>query len=366
MRVIFAGGGTAGHINPAIAIADYISKKESCLISFCGGKGNIEETLVPKLGYPIDVFPLKGLSRGKDPASLIHNIKAVYEMESAFAKSKRIIREKKPDIVIGTGGYASFPMVLAAAKSGVKTAILEANAVAGVATKHLAPKVDCVLLAYGVTAKEIKAKRTEETGSPVRAELIGCRKKGKRTIFDNDLPIVLSFWCSVGAKYMNEKMVDYLGIVSREKRFNHIHASGKDYFEQMKNALRENGAVFADNVILTDYIYNMGEIMSQADLVLCRSGGTLAELCAAGMPSVLVPSPFVAENHQERNAKVLENAGAAVLLKERELTSEGLYTTIEDLVLSSEKLDKMSENALKLGHPDALSHIYETLKSIIR
>ncbi|MBQ7625056.1 MAG: UDP-N-acetylglucosamine--N-acetylmuramyl-(pentapeptide) pyrophosphoryl-undecaprenol N-acetylglucosamine transferase, partial [Clostridia bacterium] len=188
----------------------------------------------------------------------------------------------------------------------------------------------------------------------------------KRTIFDNGLPIVLSFWGSVGAKYMNEKMKDYLAIVAREKKFNHIHASGKGYYEDMKKALAENGALNSDNVILADYIYNMGEIMSQADLVLSRSGGTISELCAPGMPSVLVPSPYVAENHQERNARVLENAGAAVLLKENDATPESMYETIEKLVLNEQKLKSMSECALKLGHPDALPRIFDTVKSLLR
>ncbi len=367
MNIIFAGGGTAGHINPAVAIADYVSGKEECTVSFSGGKGNLEETLVPKLGYEIDVFPLKGLSRGKSPSAVLQNVKAVWEMEKAVAGCRKIIKERKPDVVVGTGGYACFPMVRAAAKCGIPTAVLEVNAVAGVATKRLAPKVDCVLLAYEETKKEIKAKRAEVTGSPVRADIISCHKKGKRTIFtDNEKPIVLSFWGSVGAKYMNEKMKDYLAEAAEKKEFNHIHACGKGYYEDMRKVLSENGTLSSGNVILKDYIYNMAEIMSQSDLVMCRAGGTLSELCAAGMPSVLVPSPYVAENHQERNARVLEKAGAAVVLKEKEADGSSIYDTVRSLVLSEDKLEKMSRSALTLGHPDALEKIYGTLKSLLK
>jgi len=204
-----------------------------------------------------------------------------------------------------------------------------------------------------------------ETGTPVRMEIIGCREGAKKTLFNNGLPTVLTFWGSVGAMYMNEKMKDYMALVAKNRQFNQIYACGKKYYAEMEKALLENGSLRADNVILKDYIHNMGEVMGQADLVVCRAGGTLNELCAAGMPGVLVPSPFAAENHQESNARVLEKAGAAVVLLEKEITSESLYSTVADLLASPDRLEKMGASAQKLSHRDALSHIYDTIKSII-
>jgi len=365
LKVIFAGGGTAGHINPAIAVAQYISQQEDCTISFCGGTGNLEETLVPRFGYEIDTFPLKGLSRGKSLSAIFHNLSAVMQMQKAVSGCKKVIKKRRPDIVIGTGGYASFPMVLAASQCGVKTAMLEVNAVPGVATKRLAPKVDCVMTTYSETAKLISAKRVEETGTPVRQEIIGCRDRAEKTLFNNPLPTVLTFWGSVGALHMNEKMKDYLAIVARERQFNQVYACGKKYYDDMIAALTENGAVRADNIIVRDYIHDMGNVMGQADLVVCRAGGTINELCAAGMPGVLVPSPFAAENHQERNARVLEKAGAAVVLLEKETTPESLYQTVRELLASNERLKQMGDNAKALAHNDSLSHIYRTVKDII-
>lgn len=365
MKVIFTGGGTAGHINPALAVAKYISEQEDCEISFCGGKGNLEETLVPHYGYEIDTFPIKGLSRGKSFAAIFQNITAVTQMLSAVQGCKKIIKKRKPDIVIGTGGYASFPMVLAATQCGVRTAVIEANAIPGIATKRLAPKVDCVMTTYAATEKMIQAKKVVETGTPVRQEIIGCRTRTKRTLFNNDFPIVLTFWGSVGALHMNEKMKDYLALVAKERQFNQVYACGKKYYDEMIKALEENGSIRADNIIVKDYIYDMAEVMGQSDLVVCRAGGTLNELCSAGMPSVLVPSPFAAENHQESNARVLEKAGAAVVLLEKEISAESLYNTIKDMVQSKERLKRMGIEAEKLAHNNSLSHIYQTIKEII-
>ena len=365
MKVIFTGGGTAGHINPALAVAKYISEQEDCEISFCGGKGNLEETLVPHYGYEIDTFPIKGLSRGKSFAAIFQNISAVTQMLSAVQGCKRIIKKRKPDIVIGTGGYASFPMVLAATQCGVKTAIIEANAIPGIATKRLAPKVDCVMTTYAATEQMIQAKKVVETGTPVRQEIIGCRTRAKRTLFNNDLPIVLTFWGSVGALHMNEKMKGYLALVAKERQFNQVYACGKKYYDEMIKAIEKNGAIRADNIIVKDYIYDMAEVMGQSDLVVCRAGGTLNELCSAGMPSVLVPSPFAAENHQESNARVLEKAGAAVVLLEKEISSESLYNTVKDMVQLKDRLKLMGKEAEKLAHNDSLSHIYQTIKEII-
>jgi UDP-N-acetylglucosamine--N-acetylmuramyl-(pentapeptide) pyrophosphoryl-undecaprenol N-acetylglucosamine transferase len=160
-------------------------------------------------------------------------------------------------------------------------------------------------------------------------------------------------------------MKEYLSLVAKERQFNQVYACGPKYYDEMVKALDENGAIRADNIIVKDYIYNMAEVMGQSDLVVCRAGGTLNELCSAGMPSVLVPSPFAAENHQESNARVLERAGAAIVLLEPEISSESLYNTVKSMVQSKERLVEMGAAAEKLAHNDSLSHIYSTIKEII-
>ena len=368
MRAIFAGGGTAGHVNPALAVANYLKKMEpESEIWFFGGTGTIEETLVQKAGYPIYTFPLKGLSRSKSLKGMAQNVKALADTWKAIQGCKKIVRELKPDIVMGTGGYASFAMVYAAAQCGVKTAVLEVNAVPGITVKQLSGKVDCVMLNFAETAKYVKnAKRTEVTGSPIREEIVNCMQRDDKPLFENNMPLVVSFWGSVGALYMNKKMVDFILCNAQTPRFNHIHAAGSSQYPLMVKEVVEKGVDLdaCDHIDLREYIYDMDKVLAQADLVICRGGGTLAELCAAGKPSIVVPSPYAAENHQEKNARILEAAGAAVVVTEAEATGALLYEKACALLAQPEYLAQMGENARKKGHPEAIDHIYRTLKSL--
>ena len=367
MRVIFAGGGTAGHVNPAIAAADYLRRQESCEIRLSGGKGNIEERLAEKAGYPIDAFPIEGLSREKSLKGLSKNMRALREALSAVAACKRIIREWKPDVVVGTGGYASFPMVYAATKCGAPTAMLEINATPGVATRLLAGRVDCVMISYAETEKLIpKAKRVILTGSPVREEILRCRDKSWEPLFANKLPTLCCFWGSVGAEYMNRKMEDFLLMAAQRRQFNVLCAAGGKHYARMRAETVAKGVDLEHcaNVELREYIYDMDHAMGACDLFLTRAGGTLAELCAAGRPSVLVPSPFAAENHQEKNARILEKAGAAVVITEQESTPELLYDTALKLLEDPERLAQMGKNARSKAQPQALGNIYKAIKAL--
>lgn len=368
MRIIFAGGGTAGHVNPAIAAADYISRHESCEIRFSGGKDNIEETLTAKAGYSIDTFPLTGLSREKSIKGLAKNIKAVRETLAAVSACKKIVREFKPDVVIGTGGYASFPMVYAASRCGIKTAVLEVNATPGIATKLLAKHVDCVMMSYAETQKLIPhAKKFVLTGSPVREEIVRCRDQSWTPLFQNGLPTLCCFWGSVGALYMNKKMEDFLIMASQRQEFNVLYSAGAKHYGWMREELLKRGLdpAACGNIDFRDYIYEMDHVLGAADLFLCRAGGTLAELCAAGRPSVLVPSPFVAENHQEKNARILEKAGAAVVITEAESTADLMYETVLSLLRDPKQLSRMGENARGKAQPQALANIYKAIKCLL-
>ncbi len=367
MKIVFAGGGTAGHVNPALAVAGYICQKEpESQVWLSGGKGNIEEKLAQKAGYPIYTFPLKGLSRAKSLAGIKQTLRALLDMQKATRECKKILSDIRPDVVMGTGGYASFPMVRAAAQMGIKTAVLEVNATPGIATKQLSKKADCTMISFAETEKLVPgAKRVVLTGNPVRREILTCREREYEPLFDNDLPTVVCFWGSVGAKYMNEKMLKVAQLVSERQQFNLLQVSGAGHYGWMKEALTKEGIVTdRGNYRLTDYLYDMDRVLAKADLVICRAGGTLSELCAAGTPAIVVPSPYVAENHQEKNARILEQAGAVKVITEKESTPELLYDTAWSLLQQPETLAQMGKNARAKAQPDVLENIYRTLKNL--
>ena len=368
MKVIFCGGGTAGHVNPAIAAADYFKKQEDCEIYFSGAKGGIEEKLVERAGYRLFAFPLAGLSRSLSFSGLRQNVRAGQNAFSAVREAKKILGEVRPDVVIGTGGYASYPMVAAAQQLGIKTALLEVNATPGVALKRLSRRADCVMLGFEETARLVKAKKTVLTGSPVREEIVRCRSREYSPVFAQKRPMILSFWGSVGALYMNKKMVDFVARTAREGEFNLLHAAGANNYKWMPDEIRQKGCDLdgAKNVDLREYIFEMDKAMANADLVICRAGAsTLAEVCCAGLPAIIVPSPYVTGNHQEKNARLLERAGAAVVMTEPECTGDKLYETAQALLRDPDKLKKMGECALKRARPDALQRIYNAVKSIL-
>lgn len=366
MKIVFAGGGTAGHVNPALAVANYICAQEESQVWLSGNRGGIEERLAKKAGYPIYTFPLKGLARGKSLSALKQDVEALRDMEHATRECRKILKELKPDVVMGTGGYASFPMVRAAAQLGVKSAVLEVNATPGVATKQLSKKVDCTMIAYAETKALLPgAKRVVLTGSPVRDEILHCREREYTKLFENDLPTLVCFWGSVGAEYMNQKMVQVAQLVTEKQQFNLLQVSGASHYGWMKEALtREGVPADAGNFRLTDYLYDMDRVLAKADLILCRAGGTLAELCAAGAPAIVVPSPYVAENHQEKNARILEAAGAVKVVTEKEATPEGLYALAWQLLSAPDTLKQMGLCASKKAQPEVLPHIYQTLKAL--
>ncbi len=369
MKIIFSGGGTAGHINPAIAVAQYIEKQEpGSTIHFAGGRGNLEERIVPQAGYPIFTVPLKGLSRSLSPSGLRKNIEAVRCTVSALSECKRFLKEMQPDLVMGTGGYASFPMVYAAQKLGIKTAILELNTVPGAVTRHLSRRVDLVLCSFAQTEQHLKkAKKVVWSGSPVRAEIVQCRTRAYPPVFESPRPLVASFWGSVGAYHMNKKMEHFIARAAKERQFDHIHAAGRANFAWMPDDLREMGCDMqsADNVRLLEYIDDMDRVLSQAALVICRAGGTIAELCVAGKASILVPSPYVTGDHQTQNARMMEQAGAAVLIPEIEATPERLYDTVLSLLDDPARLYEMGQCAYKMAQPHASDNIYRALRALL-
>ncbi|MBR7132182.1 MAG: undecaprenyldiphospho-muramoylpentapeptide beta-N-acetylglucosaminyltransferase [Clostridia bacterium] len=366
MRILFAGGGTAGHINPALAVAGYIKERHpDAEISYIGTAQKLEAKLVPEKGYAFYTIDVAGFQRKITPSNIVKNVSAVKKAVTASFDSKKLLREINPDIVVGTGGYVSGPVLKQAQKMGFKTAIHEQNAFPGVTTKMLADGADVVMLAMPEAKRHLKLKKEPLiTGNPIRGELLKVEKQeARRALGLDDRPVILSFGGSLGARRINEAVTELIKWHNGTEKFYHIHGTGKTGFETMKAALSDISLF--DTVKVREYIDDMDLCMAAADLVICRAGAiTLGELQACGKPSVLIPSPYVAENHQYHNALTLKRAGAAELIEEKELTGEKLIETVSYLIENKPRLEAMSSAARKSAITDANERIYQALMKL--
>lgn len=373
MKLYITGGGTGGHVTPGLAIARYFQQKRpDTEVRFAGTSGGIESRLVPREGYPLDVIEITGLRRSMSPSAIGHNLNAVRQTLAAQSRAKKLLRQQKPDCVVGCGGYASFPLVSAAQKLGIPTVLLEVNALPGVVTKMLAKKADRVLICFEEAGELLGGgENIFLTGAPVRPEIMFAERTSARKklgLTDSDR-MVVSFWGSMGAKYMNEHMADMLAREAEQgTSFRHVHATGSAAFETVKAMVKEKGVDLAQhpNLRLTDYIYDMADQMAAADLVICRAGAaTIGELRALGSPSIMVPSPYVAENHQEKNARAMEKAGACQVLLEKEASGETLLEMTAALLADDAKREEMSACAARLATLDANEKIYRQILEAI-
>ena len=366
MRIMFVAGGTGGHINPAVAVANEIRRLDpTSEILFVGTEGRMETQIVPKAGFSIKTVKMNGLSRSLSISGIIENVKTVILTLKASGTSKKIIKEFKPDVVVGTGGYVSGPVLREAAKLGIKTAIHEQNAFPGVTTKMLANSVDKVMLAMPAAINHMKLKKQPEiTGNPVRSNLISADKlDAKKQLKMDDRPVLLSFGGSLGAKYINKAVCDLIKWHNGSKKFYHIHATGKVGNGEMLENLK--AITLSDEVDVREYIDDMQLCMAAADLVICRAGAiTLSELQICGKPAILIPSPYVAENHQFHNAMVLKNAGAAEIIEEKDLSGEKLIEVVSRLIENKPKLAEMAQKAKKTAIDDANTRIYKIIMDL--
>ena len=366
MHILFAGGGTAGHINPALAIAGYIKEKHpNAKISYIGTAEKLESRLVPAAGY--DFYPIKvsGFKRSFSPSAIMHNVKAVTEAATASLAARKLLKQLKPDVVIGTGGYVSGPVLKAAAALKIKTAIHEQNAFPGVTNKMLATQVDRVMLAMEQAEKHFKVKRKYDvTGNPVRLELSKIRKEeAKQKLGFDNRPVLLSFGGSLGARPINEAVCELIKEYNNTKTFYHIHATGKVGYNSVMQNLGD--IKLREETELREYIDNMDVCMAAADLVVCRAGAiTLSELALCGKPSILIPSPYVAENHQFHNAMTLKKVGAAEIIEEKDLNGKELIKQVSYLIENKPKLAEMQEKAKKAAIPDCLDRIYRVIMEL--
>lgn len=364
MKVLLTGGGTAGHINPAVAIAKYIQAKEpESEFLFIGTERGLEKTLVPREGFDIKFVKVMGLKR----KLTLENLKVLKQFITSKIEARKIIDEFKPDIVIGTGGYACTPAVYAAKKRGIPSVIHEQNVHPGLAIKMLGKKADVTMISFPETEKLIKVKACALTGNPLRPNLF--EKADREAVLSeynfSHKPLVLMFGGSLGAERMNDALIEMLE--GGFDGFNLIAATGEKHFENVTKRLKEKGVNYEkmENLALLPYIYNMNSLLSCADMAVCRAGAiTISELNALGKASVLIPSPYVAHNHQESNARYLETNGAAKLLLESDLSGETLLESITSVLSDEEALLKMRENSRKLGQVNACEKIYSIVKEL--
>ena len=337
-----------------------------------GAERGLEKDLVPKAGYPFRTVHISSFHRSFRPREIRHNLISVVNLVRSPREARAILREFCPDVVIGTGGYASFPMVEAAAKAGIPTAVHESNMVPGLTTELLEPFADRIMVGFEACREHYRhPEKVIVTGTPVRQDFFRLtRAEAKRQLgVDDGRPLLVSFWGSLGASGMNRQMADFLALEAAKEPFHHIHGAGKSGCPVLLDLLREKGVDLKDHPALQvrEYIYDMAPVMRAADLVLCRAGAsTISELTALGVPALIVPSPYVTNNHQEKNARVLEAAGGAVVLLEPDCSGQALFRAASGILHDQERRTAMENAMSALGIRDATERIYQMVLEICR
>lgn len=370
-RVLFTCGGTAGHVNPALALAELTGARNPGVeILFVGAERGLEKDLIPKAGYPFRTVHISSFHRSLRPREIRHNLISVGNLLRAPHEARAILREFQPEVVVGTGGYASFPLVKAAARAGIPTAIHESNMVPGLTTELLEPFADRIMV--GFESCRAHYKRPEKvivTGTPVRGDFFRLTKaQAKQALgVDDGRPLVVSFWGSLGASGMNRQMADFLALETAKEPFHHIHAAGAAGYPLLQRALAEKGVDLAAHPALEvrEYIYDMARVCRAADLVICRAGAsTISELTALGVPALIVPSPYVTNNHQEKNARALEAVGGAEVLLEKDCSGQELFRLTCGILRDESRRCTMEQAMTSLGIRDAGERIYQTMLEI--
>ena len=372
MNVIFTCGGTAGHINPAIAVANILRQRHpEAKILFIGAQGHMEEKLVPQAGYELVTLPGSGLSRKLNLAGIKKNVNALKCVLTAVGRCKKIIRDFGADVIVGTGGYASFPAIYAGSRLGIPTVVHEANALPGLTTKLAAGVATRVLVCYEESRKYYKnPDAVEVVGMPVRKEFLttGQAEARKELGIDDGKPVVVSAFGSLGAKVMNETMADMMPMEQSDGfPFHHIHAVGSFGWGWMPKRVKDNGVDYENCPMLDirEYIYNMPTVMAAADVIIGRAGSaTCNEIAASGTPCILIPSPNVTNNHQEKNARVLEAAGGAIVVLEQDCTAEGMYREVRQLLADEARREAMRHALRGLVKSDSAERICDLAEEL--
>lgn len=372
MRFLFTCGGTAGHINPALAIAGRLEELLGhCEILFIGAKGMMETELVPREGYEIREIDITNISRSLSLEGFAHNLVTIKNVAVSIERAKKIMKEFRPDAVVGTGGYVCYPVLTAAAHLHIPTLVHESNAVPGLTTKLLAKHVDRIMVGFEESRSAYpNPDKVYATGTPVRGRF-SCytQETAKKELgIPNDKPLVVSVWGSLGAAHMNAIMTELIPKMKEQADFRLIHAAGSRYYDAVCEKLAQSAPDrMAFGADVQKYIYDMPRVMAAADLILCRAGASsLAELTYMGKPAIIVPSPNVTNHHQEKNARVLEKAGAARVLLEGEFDAVSLLALIRELLADEEQMKRMRSAMRSLAVPDATDRICEVILEAVR
>lgn len=362
IKVLISGGGTGGHIFPAVSIANALRRHDpSTKILFVGAENRMEMERVPAAGYEIVGLPVAGFDRKR----LWRNVPVLFKLAKSMMRARKILKRFKPDIAVGVGGYASGPMLKAAQRAGIPTLIQEQNSYAGVTNKLLAKNAKAICVAYEGMERFFPADKIKITGNPVRADIVNAKiekSEARRALgLPADKPVVLVVGGSLGARTINESVAAALDKLSEAGIFV-MWQTGKLYAEECEKI----AARYPDSVKAQPFISNMDVAYRAADLVVSRAGaGTISEIQLVGMPSILVPSPNVAEDHQRKNALALSDRGAAIMVLDseaREKLGDAIISTVND----KEKLDTLARNASSMALRDADQKIIETIYGILK
>lgn len=361
MRVIMTGGGTGGHIFPALAIADEIRRNESdSQIKFIGAKGKMEETVVPENNYEIDLIDVIGLNR----KNMLKNVNFLIKYYNSSNRCKSILKEFKPDVVIGTGGYVTGPVVSSAIKIGIPSIIQEGNSYPGKVIKYLSGRVNRVIVNFEETKEYLKRKdNVVKISYPVRSNIKSVNKESARTYFNfhNNYKVLFIFGGSQGSKSINDVIEENLAVLSQEK-VNIIWQTGKANYEVLSS---KYSGVY-ENIKLYGFISEMDKAYAMADLVVCRAGiSSIMELSYTCKPAILIPYPFAAENHQEKNALALVERNSAIMIKENDI-NKLLIQEIRRVIKEDKLLESLSTNIAKIYDKDAPQKIYKEIKKIVK
>ncbi|MBQ1371586.1 MAG: UDP-N-acetylglucosamine--N-acetylmuramyl-(pentapeptide) pyrophosphoryl-undecaprenol N-acetylglucosamine transferase [Oscillospiraceae bacterium] len=373
MNVIFTCGGTAGHINPALSVAKLLKeKKPDANILFVGAEGGMETRLGPREGFALKTLKISSYSRKLTPSGIWHNFVTLHNLRGALRNADRILRDFQPDVIVGTGGYASYPMLHQGAKRGIPTAVHEANAMPGLTTRMVADTATRILVCFEESRAHYKhPEQVQVVGMPVRREFIQTtRSEARARLGLGDEPLLISAWGSLGAQEMNKLIADFMALEVRDGcPWHHIHATGAYGWEWMPKLVAEKGVDLKAHpeLEMREYIHNMPDLMAAADLILTRAGASsLNEIEAAGLPCIIIPSPNVTDNHQDKNARVLERQGAALVLDEASLSAEALYRSAQTLMEDAPRRHAMREALHKMAIIDSAERILQIVLDIAR
>ena len=371
--MMFTCGGTGGHINPAIAVASLLrERKPDSQILFVGGAGGMECSLVPKAGFQLETLDPRSFRRGFTPKDIWHNLTGAYHTARSLGKARRLIRTFQPDVIVGTGGYASFPLLKEGARMGVPTCIHESNAVPGLTTRMVADQMDRILVSFAESQSQYKRpERVQVVGMPVRQEFLYTKKEDARQALGLDeRPVIVSAWGSLGAREMNKVIAEFFRLEQEAGcPYQHIHATGSYGWRWMPDYVKERGVALpgCSGLEMVEYLYDMPTWMAAADLVIGRAGAsTLNEIAASGTPCIIVPSPNVTDNHQEKNARVLADRGAAQVIHEADCTGQTLFREAKVLLEDPARCRAMRRALLNLAVVDSAERIYGAILELAK